>query len=50
MNKGLLAAAAGWLFACAAAHGADAVIASPDGRSTLRIAEDGATFSVTRRG
>jgi alpha-glucosidase len=34
----------------AAAHGADAVIASPDGRTTLRIAEDGSTFSVARRG
>ena len=50
MNKGLVAAAATWLFACAAAHGADALIASPDGRTTLRIAADGATFSVTRRG
>jgi len=50
VNKGLVAAAAAWLLACAAAHGADAVIASPDGRTTLRIADDGATFSVTRQG
>ncbi|HJV69347.1 glycoside hydrolase family 97 protein [Ideonella sp.] len=42
---------AGALCALAAsAHAADAVIASPDGRTTLRIAEDGATFSVARRG
>jgi alpha-glucosidase len=34
----------------ASAHAADAVIASPDGRTTLRIAEDGATFSVLRGG
>ncbi|MGM9490436.1 glycoside hydrolase family 97 protein [Ideonella sp. YS5] len=34
----------------ASAHAADAAITSPDGRTTLRIAEDGATFSVVRRG
>jgi alpha-glucosidase len=45
------------LFACfalslvaATAHGADAVVASPDGRTMLRIAEDGSTFSVVRKG
>ncbi|MFG6432948.1 glycoside hydrolase family 97 protein [Roseateles sp. LYH14W] len=36
--------------AASTAHGADIVIASPDGRSSLRIAQDGASFSVTRRG
>ena len=35
--------------ATGAAHAADALITSPDGRTTLRIAEDGATFSITRR-
>ena len=36
--------------AASSAHAADAVIASPDGRVTLRIAEDGSNFSVSRRG
>jgi alpha-glucosidase len=39
-----------WALTAAAAHGADAAITSPDGRTTLRVAEDGATFSVARRG
>jgi alpha-glucosidase len=39
-----------WALTGATAHAADAVIASPDGRTLLRIAEDGATFSITRRG
>ncbi len=39
-----------WALTAATAHGADAVIISPDGRTTLRIAEDGATFTVARRG
>ncbi|HEY9029151.1 MAG TPA: glycoside hydrolase family 97 protein, partial [Burkholderiaceae bacterium] len=34
----------------ASAHGADVRLASPDGRTALRIGDDGATFSVTRRG
>jgi alpha-glucosidase len=33
-----------------AAHGADSVIASPDGSVGIHIAADGASFSVTRRG
>lgn len=32
------------------AQAADAVIASPDGRTTLRITEDGTTFTVSRKG
>lgn len=46
----ILAACAAWALTAATAHAADAVITSPDGRTTLRIAEDGSTFSVTRRG
>ena len=46
----IFTACALWALTAAAAHGADAVIASPDGRTTLRIAEDGSTFSVARRG
>ncbi|WP_330832517.1 glycoside hydrolase family 97 protein [Piscinibacter sp.] len=46
----IFTACALWALTAAAAHAADAVIASPDGRTTLRIAEDGATFSVARRG
>jgi alpha-glucosidase len=46
----IFTACTSWALATATAHGADAVIASPDGRTTLRIAEDGATFSVARRG
>jgi alpha-glucosidase len=49
-GKHLLAAAAACMFVCAAAHGADAMIESPDGRSTLRIADDATTFTVTRKG
>ncbi len=50
MNARRLAAAAAWVLACASAQAADAVITSPDGRSALRIAADGSSFSVTRRG
>jgi alpha-glucosidase len=39
-----------WAFAATAAQGPDAVISSPDGRVAIRIAGDGAAFSVTRRG
>lgn len=39
-----------WALTAATAHGADATIASPDGRTTLRIAADGSSFSVMRRG
>jgi alpha-glucosidase len=46
----IFTACALWALTAATAHATDAVIASPDGRTTLRIAEDGATFSVTRRG
>lgn len=46
----LLAACALWALTAATAHGADATIASPDGRTTLRIAADGSSFSVMRRG
>jgi len=49
-GRHLLAAVAACFFTCAAAHGADAVIVSPDGRNTLRIADDGSTFSVVRKG
>jgi alpha-glucosidase len=41
---------AAWALAVASAHAADATITSPDGRTALRIAGDGASFSVTRRG
>jgi len=46
----IFTACALWALTAATAHAADAVLASPDGRTTLRVAEDGATFSVTRRG
>jgi len=46
----IFAACALWALTAATAQGADAVITSPDGRTTLRIAEDGTTFSVARRG
>ncbi|RZL32425.1 MAG: glycoside hydrolase family 97 protein, partial [Rubrivivax sp.] len=36
--------------AASGAQAADAVITSPDGRITLRIADDGSRFSVNRRG
>jgi alpha-glucosidase len=39
-----------WMLTTTAAHGADAVIASPDGRVAIRVAADGATFSITRHG
>lgn len=48
--RALVVACALWAMTAACAHAADAVIRSPDGRTTLRIAEDGATFSVDRRG
>ena len=48
--QALFVACAAWALAASPALAADAVIASPDSRTTLRIAEDGATFSVTRRG
>ena len=46
----LFAACALSAITAAGAQAADAVIASPDGRTSLRIAEDGTTFSVVRRG
>jgi alpha-glucosidase len=46
----LLAACALWAVTGATATAADAVIASPNGRTTLRIAEDGSSFSITRLG
>lgn len=46
----LLATGALLALTAATAHAADALIASPDGRTTLRIAADGSTFSVMRRG
>lgn len=46
----LLATAGLCALTAATAHAADALIASPDGRTTLRIAADGSTFSVMRRG
>jgi len=46
----IFTACAFWALATTTAHGADAVITSPDGRTLLRIAEDGASFSVDRRG
>jgi alpha-glucosidase len=33
----------------ATAHGADTVVASPDGRTMLRMVVDGTTFRVVRR-
>ncbi|WP_284614972.1 glycoside hydrolase family 97 protein [Aquabacterium humicola] len=39
-----------WALTLATAHAADQVILSPDGRTTLRIADDGSSFSATRRG
>jgi alpha-glucosidase len=36
--------------AASGAHAADAVIASPDGRVVLRIADNGSQFSISRRG
>ena len=49
-GQALFATCVLWALTSAAAHAADAAITSPDGRTTLRIAEDGSTFSVTRRG
>src|SRR5690349_11746537 len=47
----LRAAVAGaWMLASAGAHSADAIVTSPDGSVALRVAADGASFSVTRRG
>ena len=44
-------ACASWpLLAATAQAAADAAITSPDGRTALRVAADGATFSITRRG
>ena len=45
----LLKACASWALALSAAHGAEQTITSPDGRIALRIADDGSTFSVSRR-
>jgi len=39
-----------WALGLTPAHAADAGIAAPDGRTTLRMAEDGATVPVVRRG
>jgi len=39
-----------WALTTAAAHGADALVTSPDGRIALGIAQDATTFNVTRRG
>jgi alpha-glucosidase len=50
LPRPLALACALWVLGNAAAHAADATIASPDGRTALRIAADGASFSVTRRG
>ena len=36
--------------AASGGHAADALIASPDGRVAIRIADDGSQFSVSRRG
>jgi alpha-glucosidase len=49
-HRRFLAACAVWALAVSAAHGADVTITSPDGRTALHIADDGASFSVTRRG
>jgi len=50
LHRPLALACALWALGGAAAQAADATIASPDGRTALRVAADGATFSVTRRG
>jgi alpha-glucosidase len=50
LHHRLAAACALLALASAGAHAADETIASPDGRTALRIAADGATFGVTRRG
>jgi len=50
LSARLITTAAALAIARTAVQAADAVIASPDGRTTLRVAEDGATFTVTRRG
>jgi alpha-glucosidase len=43
-------AAAAWALVATPALAADAVISSPDGSVALRVADNGATFSVTRSG
>jgi len=48
LKAGLTIAAAAC--ALASAHGADTVVASPDGRVAIRIAADGTTYAVTRGG
>jgi alpha-glucosidase len=49
-HRAVIAACALWALALSAAHAADVLVTSPDRRTALRIAEDGATFSVVRRG
>jgi len=44
------ASTAACLLSHAAALAANPVVASPDGRTTIEVAEDGSTFSVKRRG
>jgi len=48
-HHAIVTACAFLALATSTAHAADALITSPDGRTTLRIAEDGASFSITRR-
>ena len=48
--RAIFLASASWTLLAATAHAADAAITSPDGRTALHIADDAATFSVTRRG
>src|SRR4051812_39134961 len=49
-HRRLRAACAAWALAMTSAYGADLAITSPDGRTALHIASDGASFSVTRHG
>lgn len=46
----LFGACAAWALTAATAYAADALVTSPDGRTTLRVAEDGSSFSIVRRG
>jgi len=46
----LLIACVFWALGATTAHGANLTVASPDGRAALLVADDGTTFSVTRRG
>jgi alpha-glucosidase len=50
MKTAIHLAIAALALAASGAYAADAVITSPDGRVTLRIADDGRQFSVNRRG